>query len=118
MVYPFPARQGVGGGVCEVAACKFVDTIDKLVSEKRQAKPGGREKKWDADTMKRKQSNLLNSFKAFLKNDAVTSDRATAVVTALLIVAMQEMSGAHVHKAWTEALAHITASKAEVLQVP
>jgi hypothetical protein len=104
--------ESTDSAVCEVAAQKFVDAVDKLVSNSRSAIPGGR--KWDAETMTKKHVGVVKGFRAFITNKSVSANRAIKLLTALLVDAMVEMSANDIKTAFDAATKQISERKMEV----
>jgi len=73
---------------CEVWARQFVDTVNKLVRQAngRSASPDGRS--WDVETMKKKHEQVILNFTKFITHKNVSTKRATALLTDILVVAM------------------------------
>lgn len=103
---------GTDSVTCEVKAREFVAAVDKLVAQGRKAEPGGR--KWDAATMDKKHESVVKGFKSYIGNKSVSANRATKLLTAILVEAMVEMSVADVNNAFTNAKTEISNRKLNV----
>lgn len=111
---------GASGGIpesndsqtCETWVRTFVRNVDKLVTDGRQAQPGGR--KWDAETMTKKHVAVVKGFRSYITNKSVSAARATKLLTAILVDAMVEMSASEIARAMDDAKAQISQRKLEV----
>ncbi len=111
---------GASGGIpestdsltCETWARKFVANVDKLVASSREAQPGGR--KWDAETITKKQVGVVKGFRSFITNKSVSSNRAIKLLTSILVEAMVEMSASDIKQAMSDATVQISNRKLEV----
>lgn len=96
---------------CETWARKFIETCDALVKQGRSAQVN---RGWDAETMDAKAANVIKSFRTFITNKSVSAKRAQKLLTAVLVEAMQEMSGAEIRLALELAAKQIGEKKADI----
>jgi hypothetical protein len=114
---------GAAGGIpestdsatCEAWARQFVNAVDRLVATARQAAPGGR--KWDAETIAKKQALVVKGFHSFVTNKSVSARKAIALLSALMVEALVEMSATDINEAIDKARAQVKERKAEINKV-
>ncbi len=104
--------ESTDSATCEQWARKFIEAADALVRGQRQAQPGG--KRWDAETVTAKSAAVVKAYNAFITNKSVSSKKAIALLTEVLVVSMVEMSAVHVREALENATKRVSERKADI----
>jgi hypothetical protein len=104
--------ESTDSATCEQWVRKFVDTVDQMVRGGRQAQPGG--KRWDAETITTKSAQVVKAYRTFITNQSVSAKKASALLTAILVESMVEMSASEVRTALDAAVKQVSERKADI----